>query len=330
MLAVALLVLTLAPAPTFGAPATPCSPQGAHVAGAHVAPAPTFGARLSPSGPQGAHIVVAGKQLAPVPTFEAPLTLPRGLPVVDIPANGRRPLRFIVDTGAGRSVVDSQAAAELGLRAHGEITAKGAGGAERASKLEGFRVWLGEERLELPAIGLPLGQIAQMLGAPFEGILGYEFFRGRIVEIDYGARRLRVLARDGFAPPAGFASMSVKIVGGRPILDATLRLADGRSIAGSFVFDTGANLAVSLAKPFAAKFQVEGRASPGELGGVGGAQAFTKVDLEGVEFGGISFGAADAPIFDKPGDRGGLLGSGLLQGRRLILDYDGGEIHISR
>src|SRR5205814_272541 len=49
-----------------------------------------------------------------------PLDVKSGRPVVDVLINGKGPYRFIVDTGASHSVIDSALAKELGLPVLGE------------------------------------------------------------------------------------------------------------------------------------------------------------------------------------------------------------------
>lgn len=273
--------------------------------------------------------VLLAASFVPSAALETPLVLPKGLPIVELPANGRKPLRFIVDTGAGRSVVDAKAAERLKLTVGGTIDAQGSGGSAQARTFTNFEVWIGGERAPLPAIGLDLSPIASMIGSPFEGILGYEFFKGRIVEIDYASKRLRVSGRQGFAAPDGYAQLPLTLDGGRPFVKASIGLPGGRVVEGVFMFDTGANQAASLSDQFAKTHQLETRESSTRLAGVGGARAALQAQLAYVEAGGLRFAVNSAMVSDGAGRRDGLLGSGLLQGRRLVVDYDGGRLYIS-
>lgn len=267
--------------------------------------------------------------LGPGSAFEAALVLPKGLPIVELHANGRKPLRFIVDTGAGRSVIDAKVAERLNLTERGTIDAKGSGGTEKARIFTDFEVWIGEERTPLPAIGLDLSSIAMMIGSPFEGILGYDFFKGRIIEIDYAAKRLRIFARTGYAVPGGFAHVPVTLDGGRPFVRASAGLPGGRAVQGTFMFDTGANQAASFTERFVKSHGIETRESSSRLAGVGGARAASQAQLAYVEVGGLRFAVNGALVSDGADRRDGLLGSGLLQGRRLVVDYDGGRLYVS-
>jgi hypothetical protein len=84
------------------------------------------------------------------------------------------------------------------------------------------------------------GQVAH--DAPFQdvdfaldGLLGFDFFRGRIVHIDYQTHRVEVLPRDGFVPPAGTLALPTDWSEGMPIVTARIGNAQGSR----FVLDTG-------------------------------------------------------------------------------------------
>ncbi|MGA0602984.1 retroviral-like aspartic protease family protein [Caulobacter sp. KR2-114] len=96
--------------------------------------------------------------------------------------NGEGPYEFVVDTGANRSVVASEAAATLRLPVGPQTPVHGIAGVEPAGTVEVASLAVGEVRssgLELPI--LPGGQ----LGA--QGLLGVDVMRDRRVTLDFAA-----------------------------------------------------------------------------------------------------------------------------------------------
>ena len=69
----------------------------------------------------------------------------------------------------------------------------------------------------------------------YDGILGYDFFCGRIVHVDYRNHRVESLPRGGFAPPAGAGALPTNYDEGMPIVAARVGSVD----EGRFVLDTG-------------------------------------------------------------------------------------------
>ena len=84
---------------------------------------------------------------------------------------------------------------------------------------------------------LAVNDIHDAFGDPFDGILGLDFFAGRVVEIDYPHGRVRLLSREdataAFSDPKAIVAANVDQ--GMPLVAATVGTAAGES----FVVDTG-------------------------------------------------------------------------------------------
>ena len=76
-----------------------------------------------------------------------------------------------------------------------------------------------------------------------EGILGYDFFPGRIVHLDYANKRVEELPRDGFAAPVDAHELAVNFDEGMPIVTARV----GEITGERFVLDTGSSRVVVFA-----------------------------------------------------------------------------------
>ena len=113
--------------------------------------------------------------------------------IVNVSVNGSRPLPFVLDTGAKRAMIKLDRARELGLTLQGEVQAGGAGPGRTTGS------FVRNATLAIPAVpgfsqpltlALPLVNLAPTLGRDIDGIIGGEFIKQFVVEIDYEARRI--------------------------------------------------------------------------------------------------------------------------------------------
>jgi Aspartyl protease len=73
-----------------------------------------------------------------------------------------------------------------------------------------------------------------------DGLLGFDFFRGRIVHVDYADGRVDVLPRDGFVPPSGAFALPTDWSEGMPVVTAQI----GDTAGSRFVLDLGSQTLV--------------------------------------------------------------------------------------
>ena len=107
-----------------------------------------------------------------------------------------RPLNFLLDSGAGVSVIDLEQARALGMRIHDPESVQGISGRAVAYRVDGFQAKSGGVVLPKSVLAINLQAISQRCHQRVDGILGMDFFRGRIVQIDFAARRVRLVERD--------------------------------------------------------------------------------------------------------------------------------------
>ena len=108
---------------------------------------------------------------------------------LDVRVNSSGPLSFVLDTGASATILDTAQAERLGLRLEGIRDANAPADLRRANGVA----------LSLPGVDLGDQAIlvrdldsAQLLhsGRHLHGVLGYDFFRQFVVQIDYVAKAL--------------------------------------------------------------------------------------------------------------------------------------------
>lgn len=111
-----------------------------------------------------------------------------GRVVAPVTVNGRGPFRFIVDTGANRSVLSAELAAALGLAPEGEGQVHSVHGVATAPLIEVDSLSYGDITLNTAA--LPMLQGAVLAGE--HGLLGVDGMRGRRLRMDFERRCIEI------------------------------------------------------------------------------------------------------------------------------------------
>lgn len=239
--------------------------------------------------------------------------------------NGRNLGWFIFDSGAGITVLDQAAAADLSLETFGGVSARGSGGAVESPFVQPDTIALGALTLTKPiAITLDFSAIGAALGEHVAGVIGFDVLQRSIAEIDMS--KARIALHD----PARFDSSALHwsdmmLYGRRPHLNATY---EGHP--GVFTLDTGAgSIGVLLYAPAVQRGRLlEGRELTDSMtGGVGGFKAaksglLSTLDIAGLHLESVptifSLEAAGATTDEFVA---GAVGGQVLGDRVLFLDY---------
>ena len=125
--------------------------------------------------------------------FDFELGSPKSLIIMWAKANGSRPYRFALDTGAGSTIVSNELAQKLVLARGAEVPMHGAGGAARGfvtqlSSLEFGNVSLRDVTVVAADVFAPL---RNPVGGELDGIIGYNVMQQFRVTIDYPMKRIR-------------------------------------------------------------------------------------------------------------------------------------------
>jgi predicted aspartyl protease len=115
-------------------------------------------------------------------------------PLILLPVhvNGRGPFDFILDTGAGTSLLTPELAKQLEIKTIGSKEGQSAGGAVAVSLAKADSLAVGELRMEDVDLGVvDLAQVAQTIGSKIDGDLGYNFLKNFRLIIDYDACEIR-------------------------------------------------------------------------------------------------------------------------------------------
>jgi len=246
--------------------------------------------------------------------------------------NDSEPKWFLFDTGAGATVLSQTVADELGIESLGKARGRGAGeGSVPVSFARGVRLGLPGVRIPPGTVALiPLTEIEKRTGRELDGILGYDFIRQFVVEIDYVGRKMHLHDPATWKYAGKGRVVRLQLQGNRPIAAATIT-SGGRPIPAQFLIDTGANAGLMFAGPFTKQHELLEKLDKKLFFrggyGVGGESTGWIGRLDRLEFGGLKF---DRPLAsfseDKAGagadpDYAGILGGRILSCCRVFVDY---------
>jgi predicted aspartyl protease len=115
-------------------------------------------------------------------------------PLILLPTrvNGAGPFDFILDTGAGTSLLSAELAQQLNIKILGTKEGQSAGGKVSVSLAKVESLALGQAKIEDVEVGIvDLGHIAKTIGTRIDGDVGYNFLKHFRVTIDYETGEIR-------------------------------------------------------------------------------------------------------------------------------------------
>jgi hypothetical protein len=122
-----------------------------------------------------------------------------GLIWVKVRAEGQREdLHFLLDSGAGASVLSLDAAGKLKVKLGSASRVQRVGAAAVAYRVRDFHAQVGSISLGSNPWALDLRETSALCSRPIDGLIGQDFFRDRIVQIDFKAGQIRLLEKAEF------------------------------------------------------------------------------------------------------------------------------------
>jgi predicted aspartyl protease len=112
--------------------------------------------------------------------------------LLPVQVNGEGPFEFILDTGAGTSLLSSELGEKLGIKIIGSKEGQSAGGKVSVSLAKVNSLAVGSAQLSDVDVGLvDLSHIGKTVGAKIDGDLGYNFLKHFPVTLDYRKNEIR-------------------------------------------------------------------------------------------------------------------------------------------
>jgi predicted aspartyl protease len=246
----------------------------------------------------------AGLAQAAKAPVEFPFEFEHNQIILQVKIAGKGPFNMLLDTNTDPSAIDVATARELGL----VVGAKGAtatgGGTEKNTvypvRLPTVEVGAVTAK-DVGAAAIDLSKLAERIGKPIHGVLGYSFLKDRIVQIDYSNQKLRFFTESPY-PRIQFGPNTVNIIA------FPFRYEDGEVMIESvFVnnekmraaLDTGSSGTFSLTPEAVAQLGLEeqGRDNDDESVGYNGAFKTKIGTLKSVRMGKLSIDSAQATFW---------------------------------
>jgi len=242
-----------------------------------------------------------------------------GMIILDVKIGASENMPFLLDTGASPCVLDKTVADRMGIKA-ARVTERRGGGGIFKSRLtdDPITLQIGANRLGCTeTIVVDLSGSADLMGVRPAGIIGGDFFRGRVVEIDYDRSMVSVHRRHNYTRRAEGAVIPIRVEKNRPYLQARLSVQDGpQDVTRELLIDSGS---FDHIDDFILKeSKTPTRSLSGPVGLGSGANLSSGV-FNRVEIGPYTFNAVPGIVPSVP-----IVGNGILTRFSLVFDYDGG------
>lgn len=243
-----------------------------------------------------------GVQAESASIAEIPFKYREGLLWVDVrmPASDK-PLHFLLDSGAGVSVINLETARRIGLKPGREVPVSGVGKSLTGYWQRRVTARAGDVLLPSEYLTVDLNALSQSCETPVDGLIGLDFFRGRIVQIDFVEERIRLLKS---APADARNEVPLKLYG----CGMRVPIAVDSQAKQWFRLDTGCATALQWVTKEVNAAQCSRQTAIG-LAAVSILQTTTTVEFGHNSFTDVRTGLHQSAIF--PGEAG-LLGNGLL------------------
>lgn len=262
--------------------------------------------------------------------------------MVECSVNGRSPVWFMLDTGAGWTCINKTRLAEFGLETFGTTSVSGGGNSTDLgfTRVERLQVG-GVEMLQQRAGVLEMNGLERLYGMPMGGILGYDFVSRFIVRVDYESKTMDVHAPTAGLDPDGGEKIPLLLERNHPHVRATVTVPGAGPIAADFVVDSGAAETANLTSPFVKRHhltELARQAPAGQPNTIPGMekQFFAQTSLRG-KLGSLTLGPfamTAMPVNLQMGTKGfysrasfsGTIGEGILKRFTTTYDYSRGAL----
>jgi hypothetical protein len=261
--------------------------------------------------------------------LQIPLDIDNNIIRMQVRVNNSKPLKFIFDTGASASGISSQRAAELGLKTQGQVSGSGTGGTFQASLIKGV------------SLSVPGAEISNQLiasfpfstppGFEFDGVIGYDFIKQFVVEIDYQNKIMNLYSPRSYHYSGKGEVIPLLLAAQRTPHVSTKIILEGRApVEAKLEVDTGADGTFVINSPLVKKQRLtEAILKTGQSNnnGAGGEQKLLIGRVKAVRLGRLAFDnppvglSQDTEGAGASKENDGVIGGEIFRRFKVILDY---------
>lgn len=263
--------------------------------------------------------------------------------VLDIRFHGILPLKFIYDTGAEHTLLFKREYTDIiGLPYQKRIPIIGADQSLELDALICRDVLIGVG--DLPAVENDilvleedLFNLEQLTGTPIDGLLGTNFFRNFVVEIDFRRKQLTIWDPSEYTPARKFQELEVHFKNNKPYIHCPTRIFPDSTLNMELLFDTGAGLPLLLHNNTHPSLALPEKTITGRIGmGIGGMMKGYIGKINSVKIGAhefhqliTSFQDLEDPLVQhETKTRNGLIGNQILSKFNLVIDFPRNKLYL--
>ena len=241
---------------------------------------------------------------------------------------GGIPIRAMLDSGSGITVLSTEFAAKMGLGKGEQRTIGGLSSQAPVELVRDVVVHLGGKTRRLPyAVIANLNDASAASGRPIEALLGADMFAGSSIALDFGNQRFAVADTHTFVPGPGWVSLTLEQGSKKDLFTRA-------SIAGlapvPLMLDLGSATALMVSEPYVREHGLlDGKhVSTAALGGIDGIRINEVFTISTISIAGLTI--TDVPAMSMkewlPTATVGNIGLPLLAQFDVIFDLSGGTI----
>ena len=296
--------------------------------------------------------------LMPVTLAQGKFVLPKGksekikfklinnLIVFPVEVNGVE-LSFLLDTGVSKPIIFNflNITEALQINQAERVYLRGLGEGESVEAIKSsnniFRIGSAINiRQDLYAVFDPELNFAPRLGVPIHGIIGYDFLKDFVVEINYSARFMRIHVPEYYKPKncRECKSLNLDFHNNKPYIQSAL-LIDNEEIPLKMLIDTGGSDAIWLFEDDGKKIEVPPKHFEDFLGrGISGRVYGKRAKIETFEIAGYKLRRVNVAFPDSTSisfarrfkERNGSIAGNVLKRFNLVLDYQNRSMKLKR
>lgn len=266
--------------------------------------------------------------------------------IIPVQINGSD-LTFVLDSGVSKPILFNLSDRDsISINNVSEVTIRGLGDGEPMKALSsmGNVFSLGDAQNFSQDLYVVLDKginFSPSLGIPVHGILGFELFRDFIVEINYGAKYIKLHNPEHyvFRQNKRAQTLPLSIIKRKAYVEGTVLIKDSENIPVKLLVDTGSSDALWLFHQPEKGLEIPEKNYEDYLGrGLSGDIFGKRTKVNGVKIGDFELKDAKAAfpyreffgLIDNLGDRNGSVGGEILKRFNFVFDYANGEVTIKK